>query len=101
MITWLEEHLRDWLEIIFADLSRVVYQLSDDDKYSEIDLDRPTEGFLSIPEAIEDIQHGKVSMPSFTCLMTYLLLSYGILLNYPCTWLEFNKTFKTDKLISA
>lgn len=31
---------------------------SDDD---EFDLDRPTEGFSSIPEAIEDIRRGKVS----------------------------------------
>lgn len=31
---------------------------SDDDEY---DLDRPTEGFSSIPEAIEEIRQGKVS----------------------------------------
>ena len=36
---------------------------TDDD---EFDLDHPTEGFSSIPEAIEDIRQGKVS-----CLLAY------------------------------
>ena len=35
----------------------------------EFDLDRPTEGFSSIPEAIEDIRQGKVG-----CFSGFLLL---------------------------
>jgi 3,4-dihydroxy 2-butanone 4-phosphate synthase/GTP cyclohydrolase II len=35
----------------------------------EFDLDRPTEGFSSIPEAIEDIRQGKV-----TCFLSFVLL---------------------------
>lgn len=30
----------------------------------EFDLDRPTDGFASIPQAIEDIRHGKVCYSS-------------------------------------
>ena len=40
------------------------FDLSDN---NEFDLDRPTEGFASIPEAIEDIRQGKVH-PLFLCL---------------------------------
>jgi 3,4-dihydroxy 2-butanone 4-phosphate synthase/GTP cyclohydrolase II len=35
----------------------------------EFDLDRPTEGFSSIPEAIEDIRQGKVA-----CFLNFVLL---------------------------
>jgi len=38
----------------------------------EFDLDRPTDGFASIPQAIEDIRHGKVcnsSIVSAYCLI--------------------------------
>lgn len=49
--------------VAFATLSAEIIPTSmgfysDDD---EFDLDRPTEGFSSIPEAIEDIRQGKVS----------------------------------------
>lgn len=34
--------------------------VSSEVKDEEFDLDRPTDGFASIPQAIEDIRHGKV-----------------------------------------
>ncbi|TVU05486.1 hypothetical protein EJB05_48652, partial [Eragrostis curvula] len=45
------------LGTIAADMAPVVDGFSADD--DELDLDRPTEGFSSIPEAIEDIRQGK------------------------------------------
>lgn len=46
------------LGTIAADMAPVVDGFSADD--DELDLDSPTEGFSSIPEAIEDIRQGKV-----------------------------------------
>lgn len=46
------------LGTIAADMAPVVDGFSADD--DELDLDLPTEGFSSIPEAIEDIRQGKV-----------------------------------------
>jgi 3,4-dihydroxy 2-butanone 4-phosphate synthase / GTP cyclohydrolase II len=46
------------LGTIAADMAPVVDGFSADD--DELDLDCPTEGFSSIPEAIEDIRQGKV-----------------------------------------
>lgn len=46
------------LGTIAADMAPVVDGFSADD--DELDLDFPTEGFSSIPEAIEDIRQGKV-----------------------------------------
>lgn len=42
-----------------ADTAPTTFGFSSDD--DEFDLDSPTEGFSSIPEAIEDIRQGKVS----------------------------------------
>ena len=43
----------------------------------EFDLDMPTEGFSSIPEAIEDIRKGKVGFcPAFMILMKSKIVSY-------------------------
>jgi 3,4-dihydroxy 2-butanone 4-phosphate synthase / GTP cyclohydrolase II len=50
------------LGTIAADMAPVVDGFSADD--DELDLDSPTEGFSSIPEAIDDIRQGKV-LPLF------------------------------------
>ena len=50
------------LGTIAADMAPVVDGFSADD--DELDLDSPTKGFSSIPEAIEDIRQGKV-LPLF------------------------------------
>lgn len=41
--------------------------------YDEFDMDRPTEGFSSIPEAIEDIRQGKVAYFLSSVLLQNLL----------------------------
>ena len=46
------------LVTITADMAPIIDGFSADD--DELDLDLPTEGFSSIPEAIEDIRQGKV-----------------------------------------
>ncbi|KAK7289929.1 hypothetical protein RIF29_03971 [Crotalaria pallida] len=43
-----------------ADATLIRYDFSDDT--NEFDLDKPTPGFASIPEAIEDIRQGKMVM---------------------------------------
>lgn len=43
----------------------------------EYDLDRPTEGFASIPEAIEDIRQGKVCFIIVTCLIIFYKEFFG------------------------
>jgi 3,4-dihydroxy 2-butanone 4-phosphate synthase/GTP cyclohydrolase II len=48
-------------EILSANLVSVADKFKDDDTYTELDLDSPTEGFASIADAIEDIRQGKVS----------------------------------------
>jgi hypothetical protein len=48
-------------EILSANLALVMDKFSDDDTDTELDLDSPTEGFASIPDAIEDVRQGKVS----------------------------------------
>lgn len=43
----------------------------------EFDLDMPSEGFSSIPEAIEDIRQGKVSLFNFPfCIEFYISWFY-------------------------
>ncbi|AQK53136.1 probable bifunctional riboflavin biosynthesis protein RIBA 2, chloroplastic isoform X3 [Zea mays] len=47
-------------EILSANLALVMDKFSDDDTDTELDLDSPTEGFASIPDAIEDVRQGKL-----------------------------------------
>ena len=54
------------LGTIAADMAPVVDGFSVDD--DELDLDFPTEGFSSIPEAIEDIRQGKVCPDCQICI---------------------------------
>lgn len=69
--------------------NRAEENVSFSDDNDEFDLDRPTEGFSSIPEAVEDIRQGKVGgyslkhfnnmiMFSFFLSVIYLFISFGI-----------------------
>ena len=58
------------LGTIAADMAPVVDGFSADD--DELDLDLPTEGFSSIPEAIEDIRQGKVCPVTKVMFSVYL-----------------------------
>lgn len=75
------------LGTIAADMAPVVDGFSADD--DELDLDCPTEGFSSIPEAIEDIRQGKVHP---YCQNSHLLISIWL-------YRSFHYIYKTDFML--
>jgi 3,4-dihydroxy 2-butanone 4-phosphate synthase/GTP cyclohydrolase II len=62
------------LGTISADMAPIIDGFSADD--DELDLDLPTEGFSSIPEAIEDIRQGKV------CHCSHLIFTRNFLWSF-------------------
>lgn len=72
------------IEALAADtgLTNNVFSLDND----EFDLDSPTEGFASIPEAIEDIRQGKVATLSLSLsnIISFFFFSISLLAKEMC-----------------